>query len=110
MTESATAMLAPWIGLTFAVVFIWVGLEKYVHGIDGTVSLSNVQLVLWSGTILGSYVGLAMLKGDFLRDIPPNLLGLIGVRAGSYVTGVGIRTVQEMGRPSGSRRNHLRVI
>jgi hypothetical protein len=57
--------------------------------------LTNLQIVLWSGVILGGYLSLALLKGGFLAEVTPNLLALIGVSAGSLVASKSIRTVQE---------------
>ena len=44
---------------------------------------------------MGSYLSLALLKGDFLDDVPSNLLYLMGISVGSSITASGIRAVQE---------------
>ncbi|MDV3244290.1 MAG: hypothetical protein LYZ66_03830 [Nitrososphaerales archaeon] len=46
---------------------------------------------------MGSYVGLAALKGGFLGDVSSNLLALLGISAGSYVTAASTRAVQGKG-------------
>jgi hypothetical protein len=76
---------------TVTVVFIGIGLLRFWRDIDGkSVSLDNVQLILWTGVILGSYAGMAAMVGGFLGDIPANLLALMGISAGSFVGGTTI--------------------
>jgi len=92
------ADIAALAGFITALVFIILGIAWFSKGSDETWSLSNVQLILWSGVILGSYLSLAILKGGFLADLSPNLLALLGVSSGSFVAAKGIRTVQEQKR------------
>jgi hypothetical protein len=83
------------IAILAAGIFFIIAGAIFAKGVDGSYSLSNVQLILWTGTILGSYIGLAMIKGNFLSDIPANLLALMGVSSGSFVTAVAIRDRQQ---------------
>jgi hypothetical protein len=89
------AAVAAFIGLVFSGAFVGVGLYWFAKGRDGRYSLTNVQLILWTGVIIGSYVGMAALSGGFLGSIPDNLMVLMGVSAGSYVTATGTRAAQE---------------
>ena len=86
-------------------VFFVIAGAIFAKGVDGSYSLSNVQLILWTGTVLGSYIGLAMIKGNFLSDIPANLLALMGVSSGSFVTAVAIRDSQQKRTPLKEVRN-----
>jgi hypothetical protein len=83
------------IGGLAGLVFLAIGLAKFSIGVDKTLSLTNVQIILWSGVILGSYLSLALLKGGFLTEISPNLMAVMGISAGSLVAAKSIRTVQE---------------
>jgi hypothetical protein len=89
------AIVGGFIGLIFSIAFITIGLMRFAKGVDHTVSLSNVQVILWTGVIAGTYIAMAILKQGFLGDINSNLLGLMGISAGSSVAAISIRTVQQ---------------
>lgn len=88
-------VIAGFLGFMCAFIFIAIGLARFAKGLDGTYSLTNVQVILWSGVILGSYLSMVVLKEGFLGDINANLLGLMGISGGSYVVAKTIRTMQE---------------
>jgi len=98
------AIVGGLVGFVFAIAFLAVGLWKFAKGVDGTVSLSNVQVIVWTGVILGTYIAMAILKEGFLGDINSNLLGLMGVSAGSTVGATAIRTIQQ---PKVSKRSNV---
>jgi len=50
---------------------------------DGRWSVTNIQVILWTGVILGSYLALSMAAGSFLADIPTNTLVLVGIASGT---------------------------
>ena len=50
---------------------------------DGRWSVTNIQVILWTGVILGSYLALSMAAGNFLADIPTNTLVLVGIASGT---------------------------
>lgn len=88
---------APWpeiIMAVFTVAFLVTALLGFSRGKDKSISLTNVQFILWSGVIIGSYAGMAALKGNFLGDISNNLLALMGISAGSAVTAASTRHIQ----------------
>lgn len=89
------AIVGGFVGFIFAIAFITIGLKRFAQGVDGTLSLSNVQVILWTGVIAGTYIAMAILKQGFLADINSNLLGLMGISAGSTVAATSIRTVQQ---------------
>ena len=60
-------LVAGLVGVVSAGVFISVGLYLFAKGLDKTYSLANLQVILWTGVILGSYLSMALLKGVFLR-------------------------------------------
>lgn len=88
------AMVGGLFGFIFAIVFIAVGLKRFA-GVGKELSLSNVQVILWTGVIAGTYVAMAVLRQGFLPDINTNLLGLMGVSGGSLVGATVIRTLQQ---------------
>jgi hypothetical protein len=102
-TDAAAA-----IGVVFTVAFVGIGLTWFCRGKDKTISLTNVQLILWTGVILGSYVGLAALKGGFLGNISTDLLALMGISAGSYVTAASTRAVQDKGTTIDQSLHHTK--
>ena len=89
------AIVGGLVGFIFATAFIAIGLKKFSRGVDGPLSLSNVQVILWTGVISGTYIAMAILKQGFLGDINSNLLGLIGISAGSTVGATTIRALQQ---------------
>jgi di/tricarboxylate transporter len=90
-----------------AVIFIAVGLWKFGRGIDGLYSVSNIQVILWTGVVLGGYLAVVVLKGGFLDDIPTNLLYLMGVSVGSTVSSTGIRAIQQPKLPDAARLKEI---
>jgi hypothetical protein len=46
-------------------------------------SVTNIQVILWTGVILGSYLALSLSAGSFLGNIPTNTLVLIGIASGT---------------------------
>lgn len=50
---------------------------------DGRWSVTNIQVILWTGVILGSYLALSMAAGSFLAEIPTNTLILVGIASGT---------------------------
>jgi len=89
------AIVGGFVGFIFAIAFITIGLKRFARGVDGNLSLSNVQVILWTGVIAGTYIAMAILKQGFLADINSNLLELMGISAGSIVAATSIRTVQQ---------------
>jgi len=89
------AIIGGLVGFIFAIAFIAIGLKRFAHGVDSTLSLSNVQVILWTGVITGTYIAMAILKQGFLGEINSNLLGLMGISAGSAVAATTIRTLQQ---------------
>jgi hypothetical protein len=75
--------VASLIGFISAVVIITIGIIKFGKGLDKNWSVSNVQLILWTGVILGSYFALALAKGEPLDNLPYNTLILIGIASGT---------------------------
>lgn len=51
--------------------------------LDGNWSVTHIQLILWTGVILGSYTALSLAAGGFLGNVPTNTLVLIGVASGT---------------------------
>ncbi|MDE1854056.1 MAG: hypothetical protein KGI38_09995 [Thaumarchaeota archaeon] len=88
------AAAAAIIAVLLSASFIGLGLRKFAKGRDGKYSLTNVQLIMWTGVIIGSYVGISALNGGFLGDLPANLMELMGISAGSYVTAASTRAAQ----------------
>jgi hypothetical protein len=50
---------------------------------DDRWSVTNIQVILWTGVILGSYLALSLSAGSFLAEIPTNTLVLIGIASGT---------------------------
>jgi len=84
--------LAGLLGLIVGLVVIAIGflgfgkpMEKsFAKSIDdGRWSVTNIQVILWTGVILGSYLALSMAAGNFLADIPTNTLVLVGIASGT---------------------------
>jgi hypothetical protein len=57
--------------------------------VPGKASLSRVQLLLFIFIIGGIYLTICMESGQFM-EIPNQVLGLLGISAGSYVVSKGI--------------------
>lgn len=87
--------------IVVAAIFIGIGLFKFAKGADGSFSLTNTQMILWSGLIIASYVAMAILEGDFLDEVPANLILLMGISLGSGVAAKTIRTIQD---PNGKKK------
>jgi hypothetical protein len=103
MVPEASAVLF----IVVAAIFIAVGLWKFGKGIDGLFSVSNIQVILWTGVVLGGYLAIAILKGGFLDEIPTNLLYLMGVSVGSTVTATGIRAIQQPKLPNAATLSQI---
>lgn len=93
-----SAPIAELVAIIFSGVFIGIAFYSFRRGKDNSVSLTNVQVILWSGVIIGSYAGIAAFKGGFLGDLPANLLALMGISAGSAVTAASTRHLQSKDR------------
>jgi hypothetical protein len=59
----------------------------------GKYSLSRLQILLWTAMIMGGYFGVAFPKGGFI-NIPPEVLGLLGITLGSTVVSTAIKANQ----------------
>jgi len=92
---TAWAAVSGLLGFLVALIFIVVGLWKYRVGIDHNTSLANVQVILWSGVIIGSYLSMSLLNKGFLPQLNPNLIALMGISGGSLVTAAGIKAISE---------------
>lgn len=86
---------AGFLGLLVGGIFLYVAYTKAAKGLDGTLSIANIQLILWTSTIMGSYVAMAALKGSFLDAIPENTLILMGMSGASTSMASIIRSNQE---------------
>ena len=73
---------------------------KAGKGIDGKWSVTNIQIILWTGVLLGSYFALSLSAGSFLSAVPTNTLVLIGITSGTLALSTTIRGVQENGSTS----------
>jgi hypothetical protein len=62
-------------------------MKKTVGGfgrsLDGLWSVTQIQLILWTGVILGSYTALSLAAGSFLSSVPTNTLVLVGITSGT---------------------------
>ncbi len=56
---------------------------RFGRSVDGQWSVTHVQVILWTGVILGSYLALSLSVGAFLSDIPTNTLVLVGIASGT---------------------------
>ena len=92
----------------------WIG-SKSPHGalgilIDGRgrYSLTHFQVVLWTLVILSSVLGVLISHGFDPQavQIPPELLGLMGISAGSGVLAAGVKGTKDA---PGSRANVARA-
>ncbi len=86
---------AGFLGLLVGGIFLYVAYTKAAKGLDGTLSIANIQLILWTSTIMGSYVAMAALKGSFLDAIPENTLILMGMSGASTSMASIIRSTQD---------------
>ena len=100
-----SVFVAGLIGFIVGIVFLVVAYSWFAWSAkEGTKTLSwaNVQLITWTGVVLGSYAALAVLKGGFPDSIPDNLLLLMGVsvatQSGSKLT----RVLQEQAKKKNS--------
>jgi hypothetical protein len=89
--------LAALFGFIAGIVFLYIGYWWFAESSkqDNNLSWANVQLITWTGVVLGSYVALALLKGGFLDSIPDNLLLLMGVSVGTQTGSKITRKLQE---------------
>jgi len=86
--------VAGFLGLLVGGIFLIVAFKKAARGLDGTFSIANIQLILWTSAIMGSYVAMAAIKGGFLDHIPENTLILMGISGGSTTMATIIRSSQ----------------
>jgi hypothetical protein len=83
------------VGLIVGIVFLAAGYSKFSKSSsDNTLSWANVQVVTWTGVVLGSYIAIALLKGNFPDSIPNNLLALMGVSIGTQAGSKLTRAIQ----------------
>ena len=63
----------------------------------GRYSLTHFQIVLWTIVILSSVIGILISHGFDTKDlqIPPQLLGLMGISAGSGVLATGVKGTKD---------------
>lgn len=63
----------------------------------GRYSLTHFQIVLWTIVILSSVLGVLISRGFDAKDlqIPPQLLGLMGISAGSGVLATGVKGAKD---------------
>jgi hypothetical protein len=57
--------------------------KGFGRSIDGKWSVTQIQLILWTGVILGSYTALSLAAGNFLSTVPTNTLILVGIASGT---------------------------
>ena len=86
--------VAGFIGLLVGGIFLIVAFIYAARGLDDTYSIANIQLILWTSAIMGSYVAMAAIKGGFLDHIPENTLILMGMSGASTSMAIIIRSVQ----------------
>jgi len=97
--------LAWWILSLLVLLFIaaWVGRQTGQGNLGiliderGRYSLTHFQLVLWTVVILSSMLGVLILKGfdPEVFKLSPELLGLMGISAGSAVAATGVKGVKD---------------
>ena len=95
-----SVFLAGLVGFIVGIVFLSGAFWQFAESSkkDKTLSWANVQLITWTGVVLGSYVALALLKGGFLDSIPDNLLLLMGVSVGTQSGSKLTRVIQEQAK------------
>jgi len=86
--------VAGFLGLLVGGIFLYVAFKKAAKGLDGTYSIANIQLILLTSAIMGSYVAMAAIKGGFLDHIPENTLILMGISGVSTSMATIIRSGQ----------------
>lgn len=89
---------AGFMGLLVGGIFLIVAFKRAATGLDDTYSISNIQLILWTSAIMGSYVAMAAIKGGFLDHIPENTLILMGMSGASTAMATIIRSGQPSAR------------
>ena len=82
------------VGLAVIVGLVWQGAGR---SLDKKWSTTNIQIILWTGVILGSYFALSLSAGSFLTSFPTNTLVLIGITSGTLAFSSTIRSIQENG-------------
>ncbi len=100
-------MLVVFIGLLGASILwlIWtnkIDLKHLISEQNGDASLSRFQLLVFTFVISVSlfYIVVAATPPQFPDKIPPEILGLLGISAGSYVISKAIQKNAEMASPS----------
>lgn len=102
---SSEVLLSAGLGFVAGFIFLLVAYGKFIETPDGTLSWANVQIVAWTGVVLGSYVAFGVLKGGFPEGIPDNLLALMGISVGTQAASRLVRTVQT----SGTKKKNVQV-
>ncbi len=95
---SSEVLLSAATGLAAGVIFLIVAYWKFAVGADERLSWANVQIITWTGVVLGSYVAFGVLKRGFPDSIPDNLLVLMGISIGTQAGSKLVRAVQDSNR------------
>jgi hypothetical protein len=109
-TLLVTALLVVFLAGAGAVVLakmLWdeIDLSMLISEANGDASMSRFQLLIFTFVIAGSYFLMAVWSltatgGGGLPNIPPGVLGLIGISGGSYLVSKGIQKTAEAGAGS----------
>ena len=92
---SSEVLLSAAIGFTASGIFLIIAYWKFAVGGDKRLSWANVQIIAWTGVVLGSYVAFGVLKRGFPDSIPDNLLLLMGISIGTQAGSKLVRAVQD---------------
>jgi hypothetical protein len=106
ITVTLAALVGFIVGITFLIGAYWKFAESSKK--DKTKSWANVQLITWTGVVIGSYVAFALLKWGFPDSIPDNLLLLMGVTVGTQSSSKLVRVIQDSakkGNPSAAAQD-----
>lgn len=81
------------VGMAALILFLMfsgrINLDTLLIGSDGTASLARFQFLLFTFVVAGIYLVLCLESGTLL-EIPPTVLGLLGISGGSYIVSKGI--------------------
>lgn len=78
-----------WVGvmIVFAVILLWAarstGMLRDASDRTATYSLGRIQLTFWTYLVLGSFMFIGMITGDYLNSMNENVLALMGISAGT---------------------------
>ena len=75
--------VSAFVGFIAGLIVIVLGMWKFGKSLDKRWSVTQVQLILWTGVVLGSYLALSMSAGSFLSNVPTYTLVLIGIASGT---------------------------